>query len=67
MDDEGTVSIHYRSHKRVTIHLANGTDHSNLVISEVRITGPITRFGRDDGNGWREFVAIPTANILSWE
>lgn len=66
MEDEGTVSIYYRNRKRVTIHLADGTD-SSLVISEVRITGPITRFGRDDGHGWREFVAIPTANILSWE
>ena len=64
--------IHYPGKKRITVHLTDGTDR-NMVVSLIKIdsdsagNGIIARFGRDDGNGWREFLAAPLSSIVSWD
>ena len=59
-------SLFYPGKKRITVHLTDGTDRT-MVITEIRIDGPIIRFGRDDGSGWREFLAAPLTSIISWD
>jgi len=55
-----------RRHRRVEVHLTDGTDRS-MVISEIKVEDGIAYFGRDDGNGFREFLAAPLTSIISWD
>lgn len=61
-----TGDLHYPGKKRITVHLIDGTDRT-MVITQVKIDGPIVRFGRDDGSGWREFLSAPLTSIISWD
>jgi hypothetical protein len=64
--------IHYPGGKRITVHLNDGTDRQ-MVVSQIKVVsdsagnGIIARFGRDDGHGWREFLAAPLSSIVSWD
>jgi len=64
--------IRYPNGKRITVHLTDGTDRT-MVVSLIKVesdaagNGIIARFGRDDGNGWREFLAAPLMSIISWD
>jgi hypothetical protein len=64
--------IRYPGGKRITVHLSDGTDRK-MVVSLIQIVsdpsgnGIIARFGRDDGNGWNEFLAAPLTSIVSWD
>ena len=65
MKDYGQYELHYLPKARVTVHLIDGTDRT-MVIDQIKIDGPIVRFGRDDGSGWREFLSAPLSSIISW-
>lgn len=52
--------------KRITVHLSDGTDRT-MVVSEIRLVEGIAIFGRDDGNGWREFMSAPLTSITNWD
>ena len=58
--------MEFRHKKRITVHLNDGTDRL-MVVSEIRISEGIVTFGRDDGNGWREFLSAPMDSITSWD
>lgn len=64
--------IHYPKGKSITVHLIDGTDRKMVVslieiVSDPAGNGCIARFGRDDGNGWHEFLAAPLTSIVSWD
>lgn len=64
--------IRYPGGKRITVHLNDGTDRKMVVslidiVSDPAGNGIIARFGRDDGKGWREFLAAPLTSIISWD
>lgn len=61
-----TGDLYYPHKKRIKVHLIDGTDRE-MVITQIKIDGPIVRFGRDDGSGWREFLACPLTSIISWD
>jgi hypothetical protein len=58
--------------RRITVHLIDGTER-DMVISKIKYdttndcTPVVARFGRDDGNGWVEFLAAPLTSIIYWD
>jgi hypothetical protein len=64
--------IRYPGGKRITVRLSDGTDN-HMVVSLIKLVtdsngnAVIAQFGRDDGNGWREFLAAPLTSIVCWD
>ena len=58
---------------RVTVHLTDGTDKTMVIGNSVLhplgfwIEDGVAHFGRDDGNGWHEFLAAPLTSIICWD
>ena len=59
--------------KRITIWLINGESHVLVCAWDnrkrqtvVKVEDDILRFGRDDGEGWRELLAAPRTSVLYW-
>ena len=56
----------------ITVRFTDGTERTVTVnrdaggMLRVPVLDDVAHFGRDDGDGWREFFAVPLVNVKDW-